>query len=86
MIKNLLKEHDAVVMLTTGDLREFVQELLAELKAPAEEPLYLPEEFAKRKRVSMSTIWRWCRIGILKRTVIGGKVFFKESNLKTQEP
>ena len=56
MIKNLLKEHDAVVMLTTGDLREFVQELLAELKAPAEEPLYLPEEFAKRKRVSRSQI------------------------------
>ena len=85
MIKDILKSNDAVVMITTGDLREFVQELLEEQKAPVEEPMYSPEEFAKRKRISKTTLWRWCKIGILKRTVIGGKVYFRDSDLTTQQ-
>ena len=81
----MLKKQDAVVIVTTADLREFVRELLAEQKMPTEEPLYSPDEFAKRKRVSKTTLWRWCKSGILKRTVIGGKVYFKDTDLTTQQ-
>ncbi len=85
MTGNFLKNHDAVVMITTSDLRDFVQELIAEQKEHEQEPMYSPEEFAKRMKISMSTLWRWCRIGILKRTVIGGKVYFKDTDLTTQQ-
>jgi len=27
-------------------------------------------------------LWRWCQAGILKKTVIGGKVYYKDSDLK----
>lgn len=85
MSQILLKRNDAVVMITTADLREFFQELLDEQKEHEQEPMYSPEEFAKRKRVSKTTLWRWCKSGILKRTVIGGKVYFKDTDLTTQQ-
>ena len=83
MTKDILLNQDAIVMVSAGDLRELVEELLSRQNAPTEEPLYTPDEFAQRKRISKATLWRWCRNGILQRTVIGGKVFFKESNLIT---
>ena len=86
MIQDLLKKHEAVVMVTLGDLREFAQDILKQQKDPEDEQMYTPEEFAQRMKISKSTLWRWCKIGILKRTVVGTKIYFKDSDLATLRP
>lgn len=64
-------------------LQEFAEALIAEAAAKLraeEEPTYSPAQFAEKWQVDKSTLWRWVKEGKLKKTVIGGKVFYKDSD------
>ena len=79
---------NTILMLTPAMLQEFAAVLIAEASEKLqakEEPTYTPAEFAERHRVDKSTLWRWNRDGLLKKTVIGGKIFYKDSDLKRKE-
>ena len=72
-----------MLLVTPIDLKEFAVAVIEEFKAqiPQDEKLYTPTEFAARHGVRKETLWRWCKAGILKKTVVGGKVYYKDSNL-----
>lgn len=83
-IRELLKESRGTLLLVTPtDLKEFALSVIDEYKAkrPDDEKRYTPAEFAERYGVRKETLWRWCQAGILKKTVIGGKVYYKDSDL-----
>jgi hypothetical protein len=76
------------LVVTIADLKEFALSLMSETQCTdvqQSEPMYTPAEFAKRHKVDRSTLWRWCKAGILKPIHIGGKTYYKESDLKTDE-
>ena len=78
------------LVVTAADLKEFALSLIEEVKCASEsnredETLYTPAEFASRHHVDKSTLWRWCKSGILTPTRVGGKVFYKDSNLQVIE-
>ena len=69
------------LVMTLADLKEFALAFAEEMKSvneQREEQLYTPTQFAERHQV---TKWRWCKSGILKPTRIGGKVFYRDSDL-----
>jgi len=76
------------LVVTIADLKEFALSLMSETRCTdvqQSEPMYTPAEFAKLHKVDRSTLWRWCQAGILKPIHIGGKTYYKESDLKTDE-
>ena len=76
------------LVVTIADLKEFALSLMSETQCTdvqQSEPMYTPAEFAKRHKVDRSTLWRWCKAGILKPIHIGGKTYYKESDLKTDD-
>lgn len=76
------------LVVTIADLKEFALSLMSETQCTdvqQSEPMYTPAEFAQRHKVDRSTLWRWCKAGILKPIHIGGKTYYKESDLKTDE-
>lgn len=76
------------LVVTIADLKEFALSLMSETRCTdvqQSEPMYTPAEFAKLHKVDRSTLWRWCHAGILKPIHIGGKTYYKESDLKTDE-
>ncbi len=46
------------------------------------DPFYTPTEFAQRHKVDKSTLWGWVKMGVLKKTLIGGKPFYRDSDLR----
>ena len=86
MFNEDISSRTSLIVVSPADLKEFALEVVNEVlnAAPKQERLYTPQEFAERKHVNKSTLWRWCKTGILKPTRIGGKVFYKESDLKME--
>lgn len=88
-IKELLinGQADTILMVTPEMLKEFALAIMEDAKQMQSEDdtLYTPREFAARHHVNVSTLWRWCKMGVLKRTLIGGSTFYKESDLKIME-
>ncbi len=85
VIQELLKNgSNTLLMVTPADLKEFALSVANELSKNTtfEEKKFTPKEFAARYGVSVGTLWRWCNAGILKKTVVGGKVFYRDSDLK----
>ena len=79
---------NTILMLTPAMLQEFAATLISEASErlkKEEERTYTPAEFAERHRVDKSTLWRWNRDGLLKKTIIGGKVFYRDSDLTKKE-
>jgi Zn-finger protein len=76
---------DQICVLSSTDLKEFALELIEEIKAQekVDNKMYTADEFAEKHSVSKQTLWRWCEEGILKSMKIGGKVYYKESDLKS---
>jgi hypothetical protein len=74
---------DQICVLSSTDLKEFA--LIEEIKAQekVDNKMYTADEFAEKHSVSKQTLWRWCKEGILKSMKIGGKVYYKESDLKS---
>ena len=72
-------------MVTVADLFEFGKGIIEEYKKAsldmADERYYTREEFAERKGVSLGTLWRWEKAGILKGTRRGSRVFYRDADL-----
>ena len=85
-IKEIVNQQTMLVV-SPADLKEFALTIIEEMKnRPTEnEHLFTPKEFAERHGVDVSTLWRWKKMGILKPTKIGGKVWYKETDLKKDE-
>lgn len=85
-IEELIKDKSNTLFIATyADLRDAMYSVLAEIeeqKRDGHEKLYTPTEFAEKHKVTKMTLNRWVRAGILKQTRYGGKVFYKESDLK----
>lgn len=66
-------------------LRKLISETVKEaLTATPEKPkeVYLTRaEAAERLKISIPTLNRWSKIGSLKSYIVGGRVFYKESEL-----
>lgn len=88
-IKELLSTNTNVqVVVNVADLKEFAMELIEEAKNIEEvkpEPMFTPKEFAERHGVDKSTLWRWCKCGVLTPLHIGGKTFYRDSCLRIDE-
>lgn len=85
-IKELIEANPNIqVVVTLADLKEFALSLISETRCTnvqQDEPMYTPAEFAKRHKVDRSTLWRWRKAGILKPIHIGGKTYYKDSDLQ----
>lgn len=86
-----MSNEERLVYMTQADLKEFGLSLIEAVKAESlntqqqqkdAEMLYNPKDFAKRFNVSTSTLWRWCKQGLLTKTEVGGRVLYKESDLR----
>ena len=78
---------NTILIVTPAMLQDFASKLIEEASAKLrkeEEPSYTPAEFAARWRVNKSTLWRWVRDGKLQKTIVGGKVFYKDSDLRKE--
>lgn len=84
-IQELMKIGNNVsVMVTPVDLKNFALQVVAEYTkvVPKEEKAYTRRQFAERKGVSLGTLWRWEQAGILTPMRVGGKVWYRDSDLK----
>ena len=72
-----------MLIVSPADLKEFALAIVEEVKNTSmmDEHLYSPKEFAERHGVDVSTLWRWRKTGILKPTKVGGKLWYKDSDL-----
>ena len=83
----LNEEGNTLIVVSPAQLREYAMEVVSEFteemkKGAGEEPKYTPTEFAKRHGVNKSTLYRWCKAGLLQKHSIGGKVYYRDSDLK----
>lgn len=71
------------LVVTAADLKEFALELLAEREKSSNQSdkyLTIPET-AKKYGVSESTLYRWSRLDYLPKVKLGGKSFYRESDI-----
>lgn len=79
---------NTILMVTPVMLQEFGRSLIAEAteKLKSQKPqIFTPKEFAERHRVDVSTLWRWCKAGLLSKTIVGTKVYYRDCDLKIKE-
>ena len=71
------------LVVRAADLKEFVLELLEEReKSSMKSDKYLTiPETAEKYGVSQSTLYRWSRLGYLPKVKLGGKSFYRESDI-----
>ena len=74
-------ENTTMLLVTPTMLKEFALTVIAEANKATEEPKYTPTEFAKRKGVDKSTLYRWRKAGILKPYMVGTKIYYRDSDL-----
>lgn len=87
-IVEMIKQHPNI-QLSVGatELKEFardiISEFIAEYQPPKEEDaLFTPEQAAAKIQTTKVTLWRWAKQGYLSPVRVGGKVFYKESDIK----
>lgn len=84
----MIKEHPNIQLSVgaaelKGFARDIISEFMAEFQPPKEEDaLCTPEQAAAKVQVTKVTLWRWAKQGYLSPVHIGGKVFYKESDIK----
>ena len=71
------------LVVTAADLKEIALELLAEReKSSNQSDKYLTiAKTAKKYGVSESTLYRWSRLDYLPKVKLGGKSFYRESDI-----
>ena len=88
-MKEMISNGGCTLLVVTKEmLDEFARNIISEALAkarPKEEPVYSPKEFAARHKVDVSTLWRWVQNGTLKKTMVGRKVYYKDSDLQVKE-
>lgn len=77
---------NTLLVINVADLKEFALELMDEFanssKSGNKSDKYLTiAETAKKYGVSESTLYRWTRIGYLPKVKLGGKSFYRESDI-----
>ena len=83
-IKQIIDSNPNIqLVISAADLKKFALELLAEReKSSAKSDKYLTiPETAEKYGVSQSTLWRWSRLGYLPKVKLGGKSFYRESDI-----
>lgn len=81
-IRNIMEQGSATMLVVSPmELREFAISVVEEMSRVQEEPKFTAAEFARRHNVDKSTIYRWRKIGILKPLIIGGKRYYRDSDL-----
>lgn len=71
-------------VLNAIDIQELGKIIIEDYKASCkhdDERYYTREEFATRKGVTLGTLWRWEKAGILKGTRRGSRVFYRDADL-----
>jgi hypothetical protein len=84
----MIKEHPNI-QLSVGatELKEFARDIISEFmegyQTPKDEDtLFTPEQAAAKIQTTKVTLWRWAKQGYLSPIRVGGKVFYKESDIK----
>lgn len=85
-IAEMLKSgaENTILMVTPQMMKEFalsVADEVSKRNANTEEPIYTPAEFAARKRVNKSTLFRWRKAGLLKPHMVGNKLYYRDCDL-----
>ena len=83
-IKEIINTNPNIqLVVTAADLKEFALELLAEReKSSNQSDKYLTiAKTAKKYGVSESTLYRWSRLDYLPKVKLGGKSFYRESDI-----
>lgn len=85
-IKDIIQSGaNTLLVVTPADLQEFALSVVNEFTKAAprmEEKRYSRREFARRHGVTLSTLWRWEKQGLLKGIRVGQKVYYRDSDLK----
>ena len=84
-IEDELKQgNNVMLVVSSADLKEFALDVISEYEKNKSDTdkMYTADEFAEKHGVTKQTLWRWCREGLLKSRKVGGKVFYRESDLK----
>ena len=75
---------NVMLVISAADLKEFVLELLDERENSSK---LTPEKFlsitetVEKYGISKPTLWRWSKIGYLPKIKLGGKCFYRESDI-----
>ena len=83
-IKQIIDSNPNIqLVISAADLKEFALELLAEReKSSTQSKKYLTiAETARKYGISESTLYRWSRIEYLPKVKLGGKSFYRESDI-----
>lgn len=89
-IKQLLgANQNTLIIVSADDLKEFASSLIEEAQKlkpeQKDEQMYSPRAFANRHGVTTSTLWRWCKSGLLTPVRVGGRVYYRDCDLKIVE-
>lgn len=88
-IEQLVKNGNSNLQIVVGimELKEFAIEianevLSAKIEKKTDEIYYTSEQTANRLQVDKSTLWRWNKAGYLSPIKVGGKIRYRESDIK----
>lgn len=77
-------DSNIMLVISAADLKEFVLELLDEREKSSK---LTPGKFltitetVEKYGISKPTLWRWSKIGYLPKVRLGGKCFYRESDI-----
>jgi len=93
-LKNLFRKKEtssfSQIELSLHDLKRLLDEILKGVKTiisnserseKIEEKIFSRAELAKLLDRDISTLWRWEKNGLLKKIKVGGRVFYRKSDL-----
>lgn len=80
-----LFKRNVIVQVSAEDLKEFALTIIEGIKndndVKDDEPLLSTSAFCAKHGVSSTTVWRWRKDGILHPVRIGGKYFYRSSEI-----
>ena len=77
-------DSNVMLVISTADLKEFLLELLDERQNSSKltsEKFLTITETVEKYGISKPTLWRWSKIGYLPKIKLGGKCFYRESDI-----
>ena len=79
MLLDINQDPKTLVIMTAEDLAQFARKIISECsKNDPDKVVYSQKEFAKLKNVTVGTLIRWEKEGLVKPTRIGKKVYYRE--------
>jgi len=77
-------DSNVMLVISAADLKEFLLELLDERQNSSKltsEKFLTITETVEKYGISKPTLWRWSKIGYLPKIKLGGKCFYRESDI-----